>query len=206
MSESNNFEKSFVLQESYYAVAKQFPARDFQKFLEFLINYGLYGIGPDFSALSKSSQLAANASFIQIRQRIDSSKRRYDAAVANGKRGGRPRKNATSPKNPQKKPDAKPDEKPEFYQTQNQSEYQSEYQTQNLNVNDNPLGNYHYLNGPSSTAGGVDSPPPSSTDGDGERKLMTLEELEEKLGVYKPLGKEEEDRRRAEMAAKLRGK
>lgn len=198
MSESNNFEKSFVLQESYYAVAKQFPARDFQKFLEFLINYGLYGTEPDFSALSKSSQLAANASFIQIRQRIDSSKRRYDAAVANGKRGGAPKGNQNARK--------KQPKQPKNNQTNDQTNDQTINQKNNLNVNDNPLGNYHYLNGPSSTAGGVDAPPPSSTDGVGERKLMTLEELEEKLGVYKPLGKEEEDRRRAEMAAKLRGK
>lgn len=75
-----------------------------------IVEYGLYGKIPDLP-----DELVGY--FVLIRPTIDSSKRRYKAAVANGHHGGRPPKNQTNK------------------QSENQTENQSENQDFDLDYN-----------------------------------------------------------------------
>lgn len=122
--ESKKMDSGFVFQPTYFQTALKFSGRDFEKFLLILIKYGLEGAEPDFSGLSKGSRMAAETCFIPIRAEIDRSKKRYAAAVQNGKRGGRPSKSQKLGENNQPR-----------NQTGNQARNQPQNQTENLNKN-----------------------------------------------------------------------
>ena len=192
MSESKSLESNFVFQQTFLDAALMFPGKDSEKFLQILINYGLTGEEPDFSIMSARSQLAASISFVQIRKRIDASKRRYSAAVENGKRGGRPKKGENDAKKTSSKTSAKT--------SNGEPENQSEKQTQNLNINsnDNTLGNYHYLKGTVAPSGEPNDSPTSPVP-----KLEPYT-AEQAIADIKAKAAAREERERAEAAERER--
>lgn len=94
----------FVFQPSYWEAVQDLPDQDRLAILDAIINYGLFG-----EIVELPAHLRGFMSL--IKPTLDASRNRYNAAVANGKKGGRPRKN--------------------------QNENQNENQMQNLNINTN---------------------------------------------------------------------
>ena len=103
---------SFVFYKSFYDAIKKIPEECQLELYNAILSYSLEGIEP--SNLSS----IAEAMFILIRPNIDSSQKRYEASVSNGKKGGRPKKET------QEKP------------SKNLEETKKEPE-QNLNVDDN---------------------------------------------------------------------
>ena len=142
-------ENGFVFQPSYYETAQSIPKKDRLEFYEALIRFGCYGEEPDFTGFGKTAAILAGACFITIRATIDAGKRRYAAAVENGKKGGRP-----SGKSGSKKPSENQFKNQNENQNQNQNGNQFENQKQNLNKNknDNENTNIPHYHSDSSTA------------------------------------------------------
>lgn len=193
--------KTFVFCESFFEVASLFSGEDYRKFLTALIKYGLFDEEPDFSTMKKQSVFAAKASFTQIKQTIDASKRRYKAATENGKRGGRP-------KNSQKNQTQNQTNN----QTYNQSHNQTRNQTQNLNKNKNvdddkdlssTFVDDAFLPSPARDVA-APRPAPSKTEDLAAETLRKLEAgakaEEERIAKEQQTMRGESDRRRAEEA------
>ena len=75
-----------VILPSFYEAIKELPDTERLSAYDAIIRYGLYGEVIDMSPVVKPV-------FTLIKPVIDSSQRRYQAAKANGRKGGRPRKN-----------------------------------------------------------------------------------------------------------------
>lgn len=126
---------SFVFYKSFYDAIKKIPEEYQLELYNAILSYSLEGIEPN------NLSSIAEAMFILIKPNIDSSQKRYEASVENGKKGGRPLKKT------QEEPDENLNEtqqKP----NQNLDETQEE-PDQNLNVdvddnvdvNDNNINN-----------------------------------------------------------------
>ena len=76
---------SFVFYKSFYDAIKKIPEEYQLELYNAILSYSLEGLEP--SNLSP----IAEAMFILIKPNIDSSKKRYETSVENGKRGGRPK-------------------------------------------------------------------------------------------------------------------
>lgn len=86
MSEELNERNSMVFYDSYYEAIMVFPSLHLRvELLETIINYGIYGKEP-----SENASREARAIFCMVKPLIDSSHKRYDASVKNGKKGGNP--------------------------------------------------------------------------------------------------------------------
>ena len=83
--------KSFVFFESFFESICNMPAKCRLEIYEAICHYALYGDTIEMSP-------KARALFILMKPNIDSSAKRYRAAVENGKKGGRPKKTQTKPK------------------------------------------------------------------------------------------------------------
>ena len=80
--------KGVLILPSYHEAIKDLSETDRLAMYDSIVRYGLYGETPELSAI-------LNSLFTLIKAQIDSSQRRYDAAVENGRKGGRPRKKQT---------------------------------------------------------------------------------------------------------------
>ena len=78
--------KGVVIYPSYYEAIKDLPDDDRVKVYDSIMVYGLYGEIRDLPA-------HLNGFFVLMQPTIDSSRKRYDTACKNGRKGGRPPKN-----------------------------------------------------------------------------------------------------------------
>ena len=83
MSDKSN---SVIILRSYWESIKDLPDDKQLLFLKTIIEYGMDNIEPEFTGMEKSF-------WIQIKTTIDSSIKRYNASVENGKKGGAPKGN-----------------------------------------------------------------------------------------------------------------
>ncbi len=90
--------ESFVFYKSFYKAIKKIPKKYQLELYDAIAQYSLTGNEPE------NLSGTASAMFVLIKPNIDSSQRRYEASVENGKKGGRPKKD------PQKKPNQNPEE------------------------------------------------------------------------------------------------
>lgn len=105
---------SLVFHKSYYEALKSLKPNKRAEMYDAIMEYTFNGIEPNFKDF-------LNGYWLLVKPNIDASISRYDAAVKNGKKGGRPRKKETQ-KNPtetQLKPDVKADAKPDVKANQN---------------------------------------------------------------------------------------
>ena len=94
---------SFVFYKSFYDAIKKIPEEYQLELYNAILSYSLEGLEP--SNLSP----IAEAMFILIKPNIDSSQKRYEASVENGKKGGRPKKETQQkPKQNQEETQQKP--------------------------------------------------------------------------------------------------
>ena len=110
---------SFVFYETFYTALAELPGEMRLRFYEAIISYGLYDTLPEFTGLEKSV-------WLQIQFSIDSAKERYQNRIENGKKGGRPTKQAETENN-QRKPTETND---------NQTKVNESKANLNVNVND----------------------------------------------------------------------
>ena len=97
--------ESFVFYKSYYDAIKKIPEEYQLELYNAILSYSLEGIEQ-----TKLSPIA-EAMFILIKPNIDSSQRRYEASVGNGKKGGRPKKETQEkPNNNLEKSKTKPNQ------------------------------------------------------------------------------------------------
>lgn len=75
--------KGFAFLNSYYEAISELPDSDRLALYDAIVGYGIMGITPSLTGIQKSV-------FILIKPNIDSSIRRYESAVENGGKGGRP--------------------------------------------------------------------------------------------------------------------
>jgi hypothetical protein len=160
---------SFVMYKSYIEAARKFPKDKQLAFYDWIIDYAIYDVEPDFSAEPPEMQFALDVVFGQIKTSITASIKRYEACVENGKKGGRP-KGTKNLKN----------------QTENQSKNQCGNQTQNqrhnLNKNYNLNDNSYY----SVSEVGVPNGPTSSTH-DGKEEKKSEEDLPPYMRGWRPV-------------------
>jgi hypothetical protein len=90
MSDKSN---SVIILRSYWESIKDLPDEKQLLFLKSIIEYGMDNIEPEFNGIEKSF-------WIQIKTTIDSSMKRYNASVENGKKGGAPQGNNNAKKQP----------------------------------------------------------------------------------------------------------
>jgi hypothetical protein len=81
---------SFLLYRSYFDAAEHLPDKDFKLYMLALKEYALDGVLPDFDGVLM-------ALFVMAKPSIDAARNRYEIAVENGKKGGRPPKNKPKP-------------------------------------------------------------------------------------------------------------
>jgi hypothetical protein len=136
---------SFVMYRSYIEAARKLPVDKQLSFYNWLIDFALDDIEPDFSAESPEMRFALDLAFGQIKESVSASIKRYKSSVENGKKGGNPNFKKGQP-NP-------------YYKKKDFSTVNSDNITQdNLNYNDNVNGNYNSLS--VSEVGGLTAPPP----------------------------------------------
>lgn len=138
---------SFVMYKSYIEAARKFPKDKQLAFYDWIIDYAIHDIEPDFSAEPPEMQFALDVVFGQIKTSITASIKRYEACVENGKKGGRP-KTINNLKNQTKNQSNN--------QSENQTDNQRQNQRDNLNKNDNVNDNSYSV----SEVGGLTAPPP----------------------------------------------
>lgn len=126
---------SFVFYKSFYDAIKKIPEEYQLELYNAILSYSLEGIEPN------NLSSIAEAMFILIKPNIDSSQKRYEASVENGKKGGRPLKKT------QEEPDKNLD-KTQQKPNQNLDETQEEPDENlnvdvddNVDVNDNNINN-----------------------------------------------------------------
>ena len=120
--------ESFVMYKSYIEAARKFPKDKQLAFYDWIIDYAIYDVEPDFSAEPPEMQFALDVVFGQIKASVSASISRYEACIENGKKGGNPNFKKGRP-NP-------------YYKSKNSSTLTSDNITQitngdNLNKNDN---------------------------------------------------------------------
>lgn len=138
-----------MMYKSYIETARKMPEDKQLAFYNWLIDFALDDIEPDFSAESPEMQFALDLVFGQIKESISASIRRYKSSVENGRKGGNPNFKKGQP-NP-------------YYKKKDFNALKGEKITQdNLNYNDNVNDNYNSLG--VSEEGDLPSPPPPRTE------------------------------------------
>ena len=89
--------ESVVFYKSFYEAIEALPARYRAEVYAAVCRYSFYGEVPELSDVAK-------ALFIVMRANIDASEKRYTAAVENGKKGGRPKKDSEKPEETEENP------------------------------------------------------------------------------------------------------
>lgn len=85
---SFNTRKSAVFYEQWYQIVKDFPLEERDKAFKYIFEYAFYGIEPEKDKTNSMSYVV----FRMAQPNIDSAQRRYDTALENGNKGGRPKK------------------------------------------------------------------------------------------------------------------
>ena len=116
--------ESVVFYKSFYDAIEELPNKYRAEVYAAVCRYSFYGEVPELSGVAK-------ALFIVMRANIDASEKRYTAAVENGKKGGRPKKDSEKPEETEENP-IETENKP----NQNPTETETE-PNQNLNDNEN---------------------------------------------------------------------
>ena len=98
MMDDSYVSKCFVFFDSFLNVSKKMAEEDRRLFIDTVIEYGINGTEPE--NLPYQLELV----FDQVRATIDSSKRKYQAKVENGKKGGAPKGNTNAKKTTEKQP------------------------------------------------------------------------------------------------------
>ena len=80
--------QSTVFYEQWYKIIKDFPPKEKEKAFKYIFEYAFYGIEPEKDKTTSMSYVV----FGMAKPNIDSAQRRYDAAMENGQKGGRPKK------------------------------------------------------------------------------------------------------------------
>jgi hypothetical protein len=134
---------SFVIYRSYIESARKLPKDKQLDFYNWLIDFALDDVEPDFSAETPEMQFALDLVFGQIKESVSASIKRYKSSVENGRKGGNPNFKKGQP-NP-------------YYKKKDFSTVNSDNITQdNLNKNDNVNDNSYSV----SEVGGLTAPPP----------------------------------------------
>ena len=134
---------SFVMHKSYIEAARKLPKDKQLDFYNWLIDFALDDIEPDFSTETPEMQFALDLVFGQIKESVTASIKRYKSSVENGRKGGNPNFKKGHP-NP-------------YYKKKDFSTVNSDNITQdNLNKNDNVNDNSYSV----SEVGGLTAPPP----------------------------------------------
>lgn len=92
----NYDDKSFVFYGSFYEQIKDLPRDMAANIILAAAKYGITGEVDELSAIEK-------AIFVPMRVSIDNAKKRYNEAVENGKKGGRPKKGGLKQEKPENK-------------------------------------------------------------------------------------------------------
>lgn len=79
---------STVFFEQWYQIIKDYPPKERDKAYKYIFEYAFYGIEPEKTKVMSLSYSA----FGMAKPNIDSAQKRYDDAVENGQKGGRPKK------------------------------------------------------------------------------------------------------------------
>ena len=79
---------STVFYEQWYQIIKDLPLKERDKIYKYIFEYAFYGIEPEKDKITSMSYVV----FGMAKPNIDSAQKRYDAAIENGNKGGRPRK------------------------------------------------------------------------------------------------------------------
>ena len=82
---------SAVFYEQWYQIIKDFPPKEKEKAYKYIFEYAFYGIEPERDNKDKTLSMSYVV-FSMAKPNIDSAQRRYDAAMENGQKGGRPKK------------------------------------------------------------------------------------------------------------------
>ena len=82
---------STVFYEQWYQTIKDFPPKEKEKAFKYIFEYAFYGIEPEKPERDKTPPMSYVV-FSMAKPNIDSAQRRYDAAMENGQKGGRPKK------------------------------------------------------------------------------------------------------------------
>lgn len=127
--------ESFVFFKSFFDAIEELPAKYQPDVYAAVCKYSLYGEIPELTGVAK-------ALFILMKANIDASEKKYIAAIENGKKGGRPKKDAEiteqaeeNPTETEEKPKDNPietQEKPKDNPTETETKPKD-----NLNDNDN---------------------------------------------------------------------
>lgn len=130
---------SFIFFASYYDAIKNLPEDEQGQFYKAFIEYAIMQKQP------KKLTATAKACFLLVKPFLDSSIKRYDANVQNGKKGGRPKKQEQKPNENPNETQTKPNNNP----TTNPNETQTKPNPkpkQNLNRNRNRNSNSNINN------------------------------------------------------------
>ena len=110
--------ESFVFYRSFYEALQELSSKQRLHLYEAIIEYGINEIEPKLTGIEKSI-------FTLIKPQIDSSRKRYEKCVENGKKGGRPKNQIDMLGFENEKP------------KENQIGFKDKKPKQNLNYNDN---------------------------------------------------------------------
>ena len=136
---------SFVIYRSYIETARKLPVDKQLSFYNWLIDFALDDIEPDFSAESPEMQFALDLVFGQIKESVSASLKRYEVCVENGKKGGAPRENKNAKKQP-KQPEKQPEKQPKNNLNKNDNVNDNSYSVSEVGVPNGPTPSTHGRN------------------------------------------------------------
>ena len=127
--------ESFVFFKSFFDAIEELPTKYQPDIYAAVCKYSLYGEVPELTGVAK-------ALFILMKANIDASEKKYIAAIENGKKGGRPKKDIEIMEQTEENPmetERKPEKNP--IETQAKPTETETKPKDNLNVNDNDNDN-----------------------------------------------------------------
>lgn len=133
---------SFVIYRSYIETARKLPADKQLSFYNWLIDFALDDVEPDFSVESPEMRFALDLVFGQIKESVSASLKRYEVCVENGKKGGAPRGNQNAKKQP-KQPKKQPEKQPKNNLNKNDNVNDNSYSVSEVGVPNGPTPSTH---------------------------------------------------------------
>ena len=134
--------ESFVFYKGFREAINALPQEYQLKTLQYLMDYAFDGTEPEENGVEK-------ALFLSFKPQIDASQKRYQTVVANGQKGGRPKK-----ENKQQESENNQQESENNQNTKNQNQQKPNTNlNDNDNVNDNDNSNQNEKNNPPTPLG-----------------------------------------------------
>ena len=138
--------ESFVFYKGFREAINALPQEYQLKTLQYLMDYAFDGTEPEENGVEK-------ALFLSFKPQIDASQKRYQTVVANGQKGGRPKK-----ENKQQESENNQQESENNQNTKNQNQQKpntnlNDNDNDNDNVNDNDNSNQNEKNNPPNPIG-----------------------------------------------------